>query len=332
VHNTYRCMAGAPMLSWDPRLEKTAQAWADTGIYEHSPSSYRNVPGGAVGENGALNFLINPYAIAQLWYGEIEFTNPWGVAYDARSPSNEVLSHYNQVMWTTSTKIGCGMGRDKNDGREFIWCHYQVGGNDGQYTKHVRPPWRGVEQCGGKRSELPSNAPSPPPRVACFEKRSLVANTGITLSKQDNTLHACKESCKNDWNCKSFTRCEAGISGCWLKNRVLTTANAAAKMATTAEGGQNCSSYMQVPCQKVYEQRTLVADEGEHIGGVEPFVSYDQCKEICANTYGCKSFATCEVGHTGCWMKKKVVSATEPANSHAPPRRKCTTWREVPSG
>merc|ERR1712032_17898 len=215
-------------------------------------------------------------------------------------------------------KIGCGIGRDKNTGREFIWCHYQVGGNDGQYTKHVRPPWRGVEQCGGKRSELPSNAPSPPPRVACFEKRSLVANTGITLSMQDNTLHACKEACKNDWNCRSFTRCEAGISGCWLKSQILTAADAAAP-TTTAEGGLQCSSYMQVPCQKNYEQRSLVADEGENIGGVEPFVSYDNCKEICANTYGCKSFATCKHGPSGCWMKKKVVSATEPANQAAPP-------------
>lgn len=324
MHNIYRCMAGVPLMSWSTDLQHSAEAWVAKGIYEHSGTWH--------GENMAW---AHPTAMSATvaWYDEIIYTNPWGFATDARNPHGYVLSHYNQIVWKTSTQIGCAFGYASRFGvHNKMWvCHYKVAGNTGSYTHYVVPPWRGIEECGGTRAELPSNAPPSPPRVACFEKRSLVANEGGTLSKQDvNTPAACTERCKNDWNCKSFTLCEAGISGCWLKNRVLTAGDAAAQTATTAGGGQQCSSYMQIPCQKNYEQRSLVADEGQHIGGVEPFVSYDKCKEICANTYGCKSFATCESGHTGCWMKKKVVSATEPANTGVPPERKCTTWREVP--
>eukprot|EP00419_Tripos_fusus_P005217 CAMPEP_0172675354 /NCGR_PEP_ID=MMETSP1074-20121228/13218_1 /TAXON_ID=2916 /ORGANISM="Ceratium fusus, Strain PA161109" /LENGTH=413 /DNA_ID=CAMNT_0013492809 /DNA_START=34 /DNA_END=1275 /DNA_ORIENTATION=+ len=319
MHNTYRCMAGSPMLSWDQSMQDSAQKWANNGIYEH------NTDLGEVGENLALR--MTPTAAVVRWYEEIEYTNPWGVSHDARSPNGQVLSHYNQVVWTAATKIGCGSG-DSSQGN-FLVCHYYKGGNWGEYTKHVRAPWRGVEECGGRRSELPSNAPSPPPRVACFANRSLVADAGGTLgNKVEGNLKECEKACTDNLNCKSFTRCEECASGCWLKDRVLSNEDAAAQ-TDTAEGGQQCSSYVQVFCRKKYQQRDLVADEGANIGGVEPFVSHENCKEICENTHGCKSFATCETGHSGCWMKKKVVTATEPAKTDPDASRTCSTWYEV---
>merc|ERR1711920_481595 len=77
-----------------------------------------------------------------------------------------------------------------------------------------------------------------------------------------------------------------------------------------------------------YQARALVADEGRHLGGISPLVSLDQCASRCDGTSGCQSFAVCQSGPSGCWMKDKLVtgSSATTSYSYALDTRKCATY------
>merc|ERR1740121_261740 len=81
-----------------------------------------------------------------------------------------------------------------------------------------------------------------------------------------------------------------------------------------------------------YQERPLVADEGGNLGGISPFVSVAECAAMCDSTSGCKSFAVCQSGPSGCWMKDKLVSAgsATSTNEAALNTRNCKTHYQVP--
>ena len=45
AHNLYRCMHGAPPMTWDTRVEAKAREWAQRGKFDHSPNSFRTING-----------------------------------------------------------------------------------------------------------------------------------------------------------------------------------------------------------------------------------------------------------------------------------------------
>merc|ERR1712187_710288 len=98
--NMYRCMHGAPALQWDDALAKGAQSWADTGSIQHSTSK------GAFskyGENMKFDCPASPVKKAtDWWYAEIS-------KYSPSSPGR--ASHYTQMVWKGTKKIGCGKGK-----------------------------------------------------------------------------------------------------------------------------------------------------------------------------------------------------------------------------
>jgi hypothetical protein len=73
--------------------------------------------------------------------------------------------------------------------------------------------------------------------------------------------------------------------------------------------------------------RPLVADEGRTVGqAITPLSGghwVQSCEERCATTPGCNSFALCETGPSGCWMKDKVVTASSLSGTQA---RGCKTY------
>jgi len=77
-----------------------------------------------------------------------------------------------------------------------------------------------------------------------------------------------------------------------------------------------------------YQVRPLVADEGRHLGGVSPLASLDLCAAWCTSVSGCHSFAVCQSGPSGCWMKDKFVngSSATTSSSYALDTRKCATY------
>lgn len=132
AHNRYRAKHCAPPLTWSPKLAEVAQAWASElqrkgCAFEHSRQrTYgENLAGGTAG-------VLDPKATVAMWYDEIAKYNfaKGGFAMDT--------GHFTQVVWTTTTQLGCGWITCKS--MDIIVCNYDPPGNwEGQYKQHVLP-------------------------------------------------------------------------------------------------------------------------------------------------------------------------------------------------
>ncbi|KAL0958753.1 hypothetical protein HGRIS_014077 [Hohenbuehelia grisea] len=132
AHNSYRKSRGAKSLAWSDDLAASAQKWANRCVFEHSR--------GAVGDYGenlvyssAPNFSIE-YGI-KMWTDEEKDYNPLSPMY----------SHFTQVVWKDTKKLGCAMkvcdgstdSRMKN--AKFIVCEYSPPGNViGKFAENVQ--------------------------------------------------------------------------------------------------------------------------------------------------------------------------------------------------
>lgn len=126
-HNVKRSLHGVSALSWDSTLEAYAQAYADkydcSGTLTHS--------GGQYGENLALGYTITGSVDA--WYNE-------GANYDYGSTCS-VLDHFTQVVWKSTTKVGCGQKQCGSYYGTYIICSYDPAGNYiGECSSEVLPP------------------------------------------------------------------------------------------------------------------------------------------------------------------------------------------------
>jgi len=138
AHNKWRAAAGVTeRLSYSPALAQAAQAWADHLKKTNGCRMRHSKPGGEYGEN-----LY--WASAMQWSDgrkELQKVTPeqvvdrWGSEkrdYDYKSNScapGKVCGHYTQVVWRTTTTVGCAMAVCE-DTKEQVWvCRYQPAGN-----------------------------------------------------------------------------------------------------------------------------------------------------------------------------------------------------------
>lgn len=114
AHNEKRAAHGSPDLTWDDSLAAYAQAYADkydcSGTLTHS--------GGPHGENLALGYT--PEKAVDAWYSE-------GDNYDYGSCSS--YDHFTQVIWKSTTKLGCGQKSCGGYWGDYIICSYDPAGN-----------------------------------------------------------------------------------------------------------------------------------------------------------------------------------------------------------
>ncbi|XP_068258004.1 glioma pathogenesis-related protein 1-like [Nyctibius grandis] len=162
THNRFRSGANPPAsnmlyMSWDPDLAKTAKAWAKKCMFKHN--TYLKKPGQAhpkftpVGENlwtGSLSIFTVQGAITS-WYNEVSAYNY------ATNNCRGTCSHYTQVVWATSYKVGCAVHfcprvaySTITNAAHFI-CNYGPAGN---YP--VRPYKTGAA-CSGCNGEQCAN-------------------------------------------------------------------------------------------------------------------------------------------------------------------------------
>ena len=127
ARNRWRKTVGVPPLAWSAGLAASAQKWADH-LREHNECRMQHSkPDGQYGEN-----LYWGSALA--WSdGRREVQKAGERAdYDYRSNScaaGKMCGHYTQVIWKTTTTIGCAVAVCE-DSREQIWvCRYQPPGN-----------------------------------------------------------------------------------------------------------------------------------------------------------------------------------------------------------
>jgi hypothetical protein len=128
AHNVARAAVGAPALRWDETLAVHASQYAHELARMrqllHSPRASR----GAEREN--LAQAPASYSASQvvgLWTGERRYFVP-GMFPNVSSTGNWYdVSHYTQVIWPTTTRVGCGLARA--GAFNFVVCRYLPGGN-----------------------------------------------------------------------------------------------------------------------------------------------------------------------------------------------------------
>jgi len=188
AHNVYRCMHGVPLFTWDDAIAAQAQAWADAGNYGHGSTAERTLDGyGVLGENLAWGSPSRTgLDSVSAWYDEIVDTANGGAptGCDDWAPGSEgaALCHYTQVVWRSSTLLGCGQGRATIDHPthgpmegDYWVCQYSPAGNmQGAFDNNVNAPVLSASECqantsapaptpGPAPAPSPSPSPSPPP-------------------------------------------------------------------------------------------------------------------------------------------------------------------------
>ncbi|ODV69282.1 PR-1-like protein, partial [Hyphopichia burtonii NRRL Y-1933] len=114
-HNTKRALSGAQALVWNNTL---AQYAAD---YAKSSFSCDNVQlihsDGPYGENLAAGYSGGKDPV-DAWYDEIKY-------YDFSNPGfSEKTGHYTQLVWQSSSQMGCAKVDCNNSWKQYTICEY----------------------------------------------------------------------------------------------------------------------------------------------------------------------------------------------------------------
>lgn len=130
THNKERSVAGVAPLVWSASLALQAQSWTDSlsvkCIPSHASSAVRN----GKGENIWAGYGYDVWNVS-------EMVNDWilekqNYTYDTNTCAPGVMcGHYTQVVWNTTTEIGCGITTCSEGGDEgkILVCRYGSAGN-----------------------------------------------------------------------------------------------------------------------------------------------------------------------------------------------------------
>ncbi len=132
AHNKVRAKHCAPPLEWSDKLAKIAQSWANE--LQKKGCVFGHSPGAKYGENLAAGTIgaLDPESTVAMWYDEIKLYKFPNGGFSMET------GHFTQVVWTTTTSVGCGQVQCK--GNDIIVCNYDPPGNwEGQYKQHVLP-------------------------------------------------------------------------------------------------------------------------------------------------------------------------------------------------
>uniref|UniRef100_A0A8C6M125 Cysteine-rich secretory protein LCCL domain containing 1a n=1 Tax=Nothobranchius furzeri TaxID=105023 RepID=A0A8C6M125_NOTFU len=144
LHNKLRGQVYPPAsnmehMSWDTELERSAEEWAETCLWEHGPASL--LP--QIGQNLGAHWgsYRPPTSHVQAWYDEVkDYSFPYPQECNPYCPfrcSGPVCTHYTQLVWATSSRIGCAINLcyDMNVWGQiwtkavYLVCNYSPKGN-----------------------------------------------------------------------------------------------------------------------------------------------------------------------------------------------------------
>jgi hypothetical protein len=129
AHNKVRAEAGMAPLVWDRSLGEAAANYAVylalTNSFQHSDQSHRPDSGENLwmGTRGAFTFE----AMVGGWSSERRDFVPGIFPAVARGGAWEKVGHYTQMVWPTTTKVGCAVA--SNATSDFLVCRYSPAGN-----------------------------------------------------------------------------------------------------------------------------------------------------------------------------------------------------------
>ncbi|XP_064155550.1 R3H domain containing-like isoform X1 [Anguilla rostrata] len=133
-HNRVRSQVFPPAANmeymvWDERLAKTAESWASRCIWDHGPSHALRYMGQNLSiHSGRYRSVID---LVRSWHEE---RNSFGYP---NKCSGSVCTHYTQMVWATSNRIGCAINRCANMNvygspwkqAVVLVCNYSIKGN-----------------------------------------------------------------------------------------------------------------------------------------------------------------------------------------------------------
>ncbi|XP_055722805.1 cysteine-rich secretory protein LCCL domain-containing 1-like [Salvelinus fontinalis] len=124
---------------WDTELERSAEHWAHTCMWEHGPQHMLTQIGQNLGAHWGRD--RPPTFHVQAWYDEVrDYSYPYPQECNPHCPfrcSGPVCTHYTQMVWATSSHIGCAINVCYNmNVWGMIWtkavylvCNYSPPGN-----------------------------------------------------------------------------------------------------------------------------------------------------------------------------------------------------------
>ena len=120
-HNKVRAELNLSRLIWDCELAEVAQEWATRGIFGHRPDN-------DFGENLFVASAANSspvFAFKQWMLEKSYWDNDLGAC-----QTGKVCTHYTQIVWKKTTKVGCGINRNaKGKWKTLVVCNYDPAGN-----------------------------------------------------------------------------------------------------------------------------------------------------------------------------------------------------------
>lgn len=142
-HNGLRALhIGTPDMIYDFEIEKSAQHWADhladiQGFKHEDPTPYgENIHKGyttysvPISDDNAIKKAVTK------WYSEIN-------VYDYSNPGySDKTGHFTQVIWKSSTKLGCAISRYEKDNKKYVIVvarYYSPGNFPGRFSTNVLP-------------------------------------------------------------------------------------------------------------------------------------------------------------------------------------------------
>ena len=130
AHNRERAAVGAPPLQWDQTLADHAASYgpvlASLGHLVHSPREGR--PGERENLAMAWHGTMSPEELVGMWSRERQLLEPGSYFFPGASRTGnwEDIAHYSQMVWPTTTHVGCAIYSADWD---YLICRYSPPGN-----------------------------------------------------------------------------------------------------------------------------------------------------------------------------------------------------------
>ena len=128
AHNRERAAVGHPPLAWDPALAGAAASYgpvlASLRQLVHSPRETR--PGQRENLAMASHGTLSPEQLVNLWSREKLLMHPGVFPAVSRTGRWEDVAHYTQIVWPTTTRVGCAIFAADMD---YLICRYSPPGN-----------------------------------------------------------------------------------------------------------------------------------------------------------------------------------------------------------
>ncbi|MNQ92378.1 Cysteine-rich secretory protein family protein [compost metagenome] len=128
-HNLVRKEVGVPNLSWNVKLAKVAQKYANTLASKKCTLKHSHNP--KYGENLFMGHGVVYTALdaSKAWYTEKRMYSYSKIGYN----NYQAVGHYTQMIWKNTTEVGVGVAICKDGGYIFVANYFPKGNYIGKY-------------------------------------------------------------------------------------------------------------------------------------------------------------------------------------------------------